>query len=206
MKKLGQVQIRDGSVPVSSSNNHDFLTFCKGVIGDDTEGSGMNLVVECLNYLKSRLTRNTLQEQQAREQHEHEQKERNQIQYNRLREEKILSLDKVTQFRGLVLELISTSGPSSQIGQLYQLPGGRMVIGRNLNCEVWIDSQMVRHQHAAITEHDGQCQIIDLSSASGTYVNGAPITGSVELKDGDVIRVSCVAMRFHASYVPKNPL
>ena len=171
----------------------------------------MNLIVVCLKYLKTCLTGNAFQEQREREQQvieqqERDQRERDRIQDNRLREEKILSLSKITQFRGLVLELISGSGHSIQIGQLYQLRGGRMVIGRSLNCEVWIDSQMVSRQHAAITEHDGQCQIIDLSSASGTYVNGAPITGSVELKDGDVIRVSCVAMRFHASYVPKNPL
>ena len=135
-----------------------------------------------------------------------EQQAQDQIHHNRLREEKFLSLSQVTQFRGLVLELLSTSWSSPQIGQLFQLQGGRMVIGRNLNCEVWIDNQMVSRQHAAITEHPGQCQIIDLKSASGTYVNGASITGSVELNDGVVMRISCIAMRFHASYVPKNPL
>ncbi|MEI8019973.1 MAG: FHA domain-containing protein [Schlesneria sp.] len=166
----------------------------------------MSLIIECLKYLTSGQKRNTLQDQRAQEQEERDQQARDQIQYNRLREEKILSLSQVTQFRGLVLELISTSRPSPQIGQLFQLHGGRMVIGRSLNCEVWIDSLMVNRQHAAITEHQGQCQIIDLKSASGTYVNGVPVTGSVEINDGDVIRVSCVAMRFHASYAPKNRL
>lgn len=67
-----------------------------------------------------------------------------------------------------------------------------MVIGRDLRCELRIDSARLGRQHSALEERDGQWCVSDLQSSYGTWLtrNGAllgRVTTPVVLQHGDVI-------------------
>ncbi len=91
------------------------------------------------------------------------------------------------------LRVIKGSAP----GQLLELTGERMVIGRHPNCEIVLDNVAVSRHHAQILESHGNYYIEDLRSRNRTYLNGAPVEGRTELKDADELRVCDVLMSFH---------
>jgi len=69
----------------------------------------------------------------------------------------------------------------------FRLPEeGRLVIGRAEECDIQFASRFVSSRHAEILITGGQLSIMDLSSANGTFVNGARIQRRA-LKPGDVI-------------------
>ena len=117
--------------------------------------------------------------------------------------EKELSLSKA-EFSGRVLEVIAItsgySGPLLHVGQSFPLKRGRTTIGRHPTCELFLDTIHIARKHAAIIETEGTSRIEDLQSNCGTDVNGTRCTEPTELKNGDIIRVAIVVMRFHESY------
>jgi hypothetical protein len=63
-------------------------------------------------------------------------------------------------------------------------------IGRNPNNSVVISDAKASRYHCSITQYDnGICQISDMGSLNGTYVNGHRITGTTNLLFSDVVRV-----------------
>lgn len=60
-------------------------------------------------------------------------------------------------------------------------------IGRNPENNLQIDNSSLSRQHALVECFDDFLQITDCGSQNGTAVNGAPVMGAVELRDGDVI-------------------
>lgn len=63
----------------------------------------------------------------------------------------------------------------------------RFSIGRSTENELVIEDARLSRRHALIESFDGAAQISDCGSQNGTFVNGEPIVGAVELKDGDLI-------------------
>lgn len=82
-------------------------------------------------------------------------------------------------------------------GQILELTGGRMVIGRHPNCEIVLDNAAVSRHHAQILESHGNYYLEDLRSRNRTYLNGAPVEGRAELRDSDEVRVCDVLLSFH---------
>ncbi|MGE3315646.1 MAG: SpoIIE family protein phosphatase, partial [Planctomycetaceae bacterium] len=82
-------------------------------------------------------------------------------------------------------------------GQILELTGGRMVIGRHPNCEIVLDNAAVSRHHAQILESHGNYYLEDLRSRNRTYLNGAPVEGRAELHDADEVRVCDVLLSFH---------
>jgi pSer/pThr/pTyr-binding forkhead associated (FHA) protein len=68
-----------------------------------------------------------------------------------------------------------------------------LVIGRQDADLVLDDTQVSRH-HAVVRPIEGGMEIEDLGSANGTSVNGAAISGSQRLRDGDVVQVGRVRL------------
>ena len=63
-------------------------------------------------------------------------------------------------------------------------------IGRNPGNDVVLTDLKVSRFHCHITQYDnGSCQVFDVGSSNGTFVNGRRIFGQTGLSPNDVIRV-----------------
>jgi phosphoserine phosphatase RsbU/P len=84
-------------------------------------------------------------------------------------------------------------------GQVVELTGDRMVLGRHPSCQVVLDNAAVSRTHAQILQNHGEFSVEDLHSRNGTLINGQKIRERTKLADGDEIRVCDVVMTFHLS-------
>ena len=71
---------------------------------------------------------------------------------------------------------------------------GENVIGRDPDCDVWIEASGVSRRHARleVERGGGRVRLEDLGSKNGTFVDGSPIRGAVDVADGAVIRLGSV--------------
>ena len=65
----------------------------------------------------------------------------------------------------------------------------QITIGRGAESDIQVPTVAVSRNHAVINNRQGTVTITDLRSVNGTYLNGAPIKGTHEFKNNDVIRV-----------------
>jgi diguanylate cyclase (GGDEF)-like protein len=70
-----------------------------------------------------------------------------------------------------------------------------VVLGRDEECDIALDNELVSRQHARIDFHNGGFVLTDLTSTNGTFVNETPIR-CARLKDGDVVRLGEIIFRF----------
>jgi len=89
-------------------------------------------------------------------------------------------------------------------GQIVELQGERMVMGRHPSCQIVLDNAAVSRNHAQILESHGTYYLEDLRSRNGTLLNGKKIQGRTEIKDGSEIRVCEVALRFYQGLPPTS--
>jgi adenylate cyclase len=68
----------------------------------------------------------------------------------------------------------------------YTLEPGETVVGRQPTCDLVIDDPSVSRHHAKLTVIRGHCQLEDLESRNGTFVDGELVT-EAELADGNAI-------------------
>lgn len=64
-----------------------------------------------------------------------------------------------------------------------------VTIGRDPGCDIVTDSPFVSLQHIRIISRGGRYFAQDLNTHAGTYLNGAPLTASTVLQDGDCLSV-----------------
>jgi hypothetical protein len=75
-------------------------------------------------------------------------------------------------------------------GKRWSLNKTEFVIGRGEDCDIVLpDRQVSRHHFRVVRDEDGY-NVEDLGSKNGTYINGAPVRGSMQLQDGDEIQVA----------------
>ena len=73
---------------------------------------------------------------------------------------------------------------------------GRIVIGRDDECDLTVPDGKVSRRHAAVERFaDGRVSVLDLGSSNGTFVNGrkvesAEIDGQAQIQVGDTVLVS----------------
>jgi len=74
------------------------------------------------------------------------------------------------------------------------LAEGDNIVGRDPQCDVWLDASGVSRRHARIQVASGSDAVIveDLGSKNGTLIMNAPITGKARAGDGDVIQIGSV--------------
>src|SRR5947208_6870400 len=92
-----------------------------------------------------------------------------------------------------VLMVVKGSCP----GQLVELVGERMVMGRHPSCQIVLDNAAVSRNHAQILESHGTYYLEDLRSRNGTLLNGKKIQGRTEVHEGYEIRVCEVVLRYY---------
>jgi two-component system cell cycle response regulator len=81
--------------------------------------------------------------------------------------------------------LIMLRGPAR--GEMFEVSGTQAVIGRDPQVEVPLADAGVSRRHARIMRQGGEILLEDLGSRNGTYCNGAPVSGSRPLDDGDIL-------------------
>ncbi|MBN2643563.1 MAG: AAA family ATPase [Victivallales bacterium] len=72
-----------------------------------------------------------------------------------------------------------------------------ILIGRDLDCDIILDSNDVSRKHSKVTRRNGSVFIEDLNSSNGTFVNSTPISGEVEIKHLDRIQISGSVFTFN---------
>ncbi len=71
-----------------------------------------------------------------------------------------------------------------------------MTIGRSRDCDIFLEDLAVSRLHATISElPDGEFELVDNKSATGTHVNGQLTKRSV-LHDGDMVQIGANAFKF----------
>ena len=82
----------------------------------------------------------------------------------------------------------------------FVLSAGENLIGRNPECQVWVDAAGVSRRHARLRLEagSGAAEIEDLGSTNGTFVNEARVESPVALRDGDLVHLGTVPLTFRA--------
>lgn len=80
----------------------------------------------------------------------------------------------------------------------FALPDGAHVIGRDPQCDVWLDDEGVSRRHARIRLSGGEATLEDLQSTNGTFVGRRRVASAVALSDKDVVKVGTVTLEFRA--------
>jgi DNA-binding winged helix-turn-helix (wHTH) protein len=82
----------------------------------------------------------------------------------------------------------------------YRLSEGASIVGRDPDCDVWLDSPSVSRRHARITV-DGASRRVwldDLDSKNGTLRGNDAVRDRVELTDGDRLAFGSVDVTLHS--------
>ena len=88
----------------------------------------------------------------------------------------------------------------NEAGRRWPLGRKRIVIGRDIDCDVVLPDRLVSRHHAQIvwdTERLGYL-LQDLYSKNGTFVNGLELAEPTVLQDGDEVQI---ALRFKLAFV-----
>ncbi|MGB0385412.1 MAG: FHA domain-containing protein [Ardenticatenaceae bacterium] len=83
--------------------------------------------------------------------------------------------------------------------QHFELSGDYVFVGRHSKSEILLMDETVSVRHAVIIQSEKKILIQDIGSTNGTFVNGNPIEGRTNLKDGDNLRFGNVEMLFRAA-------
>lgn len=78
---------------------------------------------------------------------------------------------------------------SRQQGSVIPLPIGRFLIGREEDCHLRPNSELVSRHHCVFTHDEYTVRVRDLGSTNGTFVNGNRVRGTSVLSSGDRVSV-----------------
>lgn len=91
-------------------------------------------------------------------------------------------------------------------GRRYPLMEGDNVLGRASDCEVSLELASISRHHALITVEDDRITLRDLRSKNGTFVRGRRVDETVEIRDGDQIRLGSVTLIFTSASADPSTL
>lgn len=95
--------------------------------------------------------------------------------------------------RGACLVLYSGSVP----GRRYDLQDGTLSVGRSPDCSLPIlESASLSRHHAELHVAGDTVELRDLGSVNGTQVNGQRVEGTVTLKDGDMLCLGELLLKY----------
>jgi FHA domain/zinc-ribbon domain len=104
------------------------------------------------------------------------------------------------------LDELAAEGPAlvvrsggGRAGEHFIPRGGRTMIGRSPDNEIFLDDVTVSRKHAVLVDEDGTFSIEDLGSLNGTFVNRKRIDSRTKLESGDEVQVG----KYRMSYISK---
>ena len=100
--------------------------------------------------------------------------------------------------------LIAQAGPIGS--QRWVLTKDELTIGRGAECDIVIPDRQVSRVHARLLRTPHGFMLEDLESKNGTHLNGAPLSGTPILRDGDMIQVALVARLMYVGSEATMPL
>jgi len=74
-------------------------------------------------------------------------------------------------------------------GMQIPLQGSQFVVGRDPKCNLRPASDLISKLHCVFLVDGDKLLLRDLKSTNGTFVNSEKLDGTIELKDGDLVRV-----------------
>jgi two-component system, cell cycle response regulator len=86
-----------------------------------------------------------------------------------------------------------------ELGQRVDLLGADVQIGRSDQCNLTINSDLVSRHHATVLTVDNKHVLRDEKSTNGSFVNDKRVEGSVELVDGDQIKIGRTVIKYTRS-------
>lgn len=92
--------------------------------------------------------------------------------------------------------LVQYSG--AKLGKRYPLTETQNVVGRSPTVQVIINEASVSRQHARFLLVGDGVTVEDMGSSNGTFVNDVRAEGAALLKDGDIVRLGTVLLKFFA--------
>jgi hypothetical protein len=89
--------------------------------------------------------------------------------------------------------LTLTKGPLK--GEVFYLESFPVSIGRDPNCDLFLNNMTVSRVHAVIEREGGRLIVRDNSSLNGTWVDGK-IVEEAELYEGSLLQIGTFSMQF----------
>ncbi|MFZ5621619.1 MAG: FHA domain-containing protein [Pseudomonadota bacterium] len=80
--------------------------------------------------------------------------------------------------------------------KLFPITTAELLVGRDADCSIHIDSLAVQPRHARIFEENGTYRIESLQAREPALVNHKPVTEPTVLRDGDLIQVGKHTLSF----------
>jgi DNA-binding winged helix-turn-helix (wHTH) protein len=99
--------------------------------------------------------------------------------------------------------LLGQSGPLN--GQRWMVRE-KLIIGRDVGCDVMVPSRQVSRNHARLLVTNQGTSIEDLGSKNGTHLNGDLLSDPMILNDGDVIQIAFAQQFIYLSSDATMPL
>src|SRR5262249_17369089 len=100
-------------------------------------------------------------------------------------------------WRSLTMKvLLVKKGPEPLVGKKLPLDREIMVLGRNQDADIVLESQAVSRRHVKLMQRDGELVLDDLGSRHGVLVNGERVTGSIVLASGDELKIADVVVQY----------
>ncbi|MBN1661556.1 MAG: FHA domain-containing protein [Anaerolineae bacterium] len=94
-----------------------------------------------------------------------------------------------------VLEVVEGARP----GWYPVAAEARLAIGRQGRNHIVLTHWSVSRQHATLICSGGRCEIVDLKSTNGTFVNGRQVAGRQEIWDGDSVQLGQVLLKLRSA-------
>jgi adenylate cyclase len=73
----------------------------------------------------------------------------------------------------------------------HTIEGASATLGRDPNCDIWIDRETISRRHAFFRREQGRWSVSDLGAVNGVYINGVKVE-KAPLEDGDVINLGTI--------------
>ena len=94
--------------------------------------------------------------------------------------------------------LVVLIGPVGFVGKQWLLTQSEYIVGRAVDCSIFLDDRSVSRNHAKITVQNGEVILVDLDSANKTSVNGNVLSpmAPYRLNNNDQVKTGNVIFKF----------
>ena len=74
-------------------------------------------------------------------------------------------------------------------GQRLALKRAIITIGRDEECDIWIDDDMASRHHAELAWDNGRTYLTDCESLNGVLLNKRPVRGTIPIESNDLLQI-----------------